>query len=58
MLLGFGLIFSQLEPDIAYKSVAYKKACISERKSLTLDVRQGPIYACASLSIAKSNVII
>ena len=29
MLLIFCLIFCQIQPGVAYKSVAYKKACIS-----------------------------
>ena len=33
MLLSFCLIFSQFQPDVPYKSVAYKKAC-SIRKNI------------------------
>ena len=36
MLLSFCLIFCQFQPDVAYKSVAYKKACISQDKFLDL----------------------
>ena len=34
VLLSFSLIFSQFQPGVAYKSVAYKKACISTEKDL------------------------
>ena len=33
VLLRFCLIFIQFQPGVAYKSVVYKKACISDGKS-------------------------
>ena len=33
VLLRFCLIFIQFQPGVAYKSVVYKKACISDSKS-------------------------
>ena len=36
--LAFALFFSKFQPGVAYKSVAYKKACISRSKgSLKFD---------------------
>ena len=37
LLLSFGLIFSQVQPGVAYKSIAYKKACNPKEKNIPVE---------------------
>ena len=54
-LLRFCLIFCQFQPGVAYKSVAYRKACRSWRLSvLRISVHQN-IFDCSFLSWNKIN---
>ena len=44
VLLSICLIFCQFQPGVAYKSIAYKKACISVGYYDNRDIKNGSFY--------------